>query len=150
MANWCENGLTVSGTEAELGALLADAAGEGSAFSLARLHPAPDGVDGTDLEAWHEEHWGTKWDLAEVAVERRGPGEAFVQFDSAANPPLPAVLHLSQRYPGLRFAIAYEEPNEGLQGTGEVQAGAVLSHDEHELAEDDDDDEAWEDDEDES
>ena len=72
----------------------------------------------------------------------------FVQFDSANNPPLPAVLHISKAYPGLLFVITYEEPNEGFQGTGEVRAGEVLSHEEHELSEEDDEDDDDDDDDD--
>lgn len=156
MPNWCENGLTVTGDRAEIDRFVKDAAGETHAyettgqdavqsdFSLAKLYPAPAGAE---LEDWRVEHWGTKWDVNVVDSHREAAGEVFFQFDTAWTPPLAALRHISTLYPGLKFALTYEESGEAFTGVYEVQDGNVLREEERELAdaeiegdEDEDDD----------
>lgn len=146
MPSWCLNTLTVEGPDERLDALLTaahDPAPAGRSgecpFSLERLLPTPPGLLEGGGEAWYHwrlEHWGTKWDLEQVRVERE-PGRTVVTCLSAYPPPLLALQSLSGRYPALRFAVAYEEPCVGFTGEVSFQAGECLDAWERETDEDD-------------
>lgn len=129
MPNWCHNSLTVSGPDADLDSLLANASKtmpyiNGAAtythdeaerapvvshFSLKRLLPVPeDLIDNGGWYDWCIKHWGTKWEVQEETFARK-PGKARVTFLSAWNPPLAALKAVSRDYPSLRFSVAYDE-----------------------------------------
>jgi hypothetical protein len=63
---------------------------------------------GYDLEGydWCVEHWGTKWNASDAALEQMWDGVCFI-FRTAWTPPLPVMLELARRFPSVSFSLEY-------------------------------------------
>lgn len=129
MPNWCENEVTISGTEAEVAAVCAAVAGtmetgeastpRPSAFSLESILPTPPAMlQGEGWYDWRIEHWGTKWNSTRVQILRDTPKKMSFAFDTAWGPPDKALDVLAQRFPAVQIELRYFEG--GMQFQGEI------------------------------
>lgn len=59
--------------------------------------------------SWNNANWGTKWDAAEVRVERQSDEDWQVNFHTAWSPPYPVMETAAQRFPTLTFTLEWEE-----------------------------------------
>jgi hypothetical protein len=71
---------------------------------------------------WNNENWGTKWDAAEVHIERHADDHLQVSFQTAWSPPYPVVEQASVQFPMLTFTLEWEE-EQGFGAEVEVKEG---------------------------
>ena len=125
MPNWCQNHLTVSGATPEFRAWL-----EKEGFSFEKMNPPrppelpnPNGCLTVESQC---EAWGTKWDL-EDDVQRETAGELLeigtAYFDTAWEPPIPALAALSRMFPDVSFRLQYCELGMCFAGIATFQGG---------------------------
>jgi hypothetical protein len=81
-----------------------------------------------DWYDWACEKWGTKWGDYETEKELviQKPGrlpQVTLHFRSAWSPPIPALLHISTKWPTLTFDLAYFESGMGFKGTARIRGG---------------------------
>lgn len=69
-----------------------------------------------DWYDWRLEHWGTKWNTSETILLEN---ECAVIFDTAWDPPVPAIEALSQKYPNLEIELIFAEEQIGYY-TGDL------------------------------
>lgn len=79
-------------------------------------------------DEWFVEHWGTDrevYDVAEPAVHTMADESlaALWVFESAWEPPLTWVRHVSAAYPDIVFVMGWSEPGRTLHGVADVRAG---------------------------
>lgn len=87
----------------------------------------------TNWYDWRVANWGTKWNVSgEEAGEtwrivRRTRNLVTVRgiFDTAWSPPEPCVAALSERFPEVRFEIAFKEEGMGFAGRRVIRGGSV-------------------------
>jgi hypothetical protein len=124
MPNWCTCEVEISGDEIEIKQLLVKGKAptqwsSDSEFSLENFIPTP--TSGRDSNDWHNDNWGTKWDIT-PEIDNQG---TFVQlkFDSAWSPPVEAFEKISQLYPSLEFKLSFFEPGMDFCGIAKYQNG---------------------------
>ena len=136
MPNWCENRLRIFGPEADLEKFQQQAVGhplwlneqerqtnQPSPLNFHSLLPVPDEIInlGIALEDWQVEHWGTKWEAAEVLLLDNNTGIALsYQFDTAWSPPIALFKTIGPQWPTLTFRLNYEELGCGFIGLCKV------------------------------
>lgn len=108
MPNWCNNRLEVSGDKEYLDTLEA-AANSGELFDT--IKPIGDWVYETAIQAW-----GTKWDVADVGVDRVGDNDIVFHFDSAWSPPIGVYEALGENTKVTDVFATYFEPGMGFTG----------------------------------
>lgn len=64
---------------------------------------------GTELENWQVEHWGTKWEAAEVLLLDASATGLNYQFDTAWSPPIALLKAIGPQWLTLTFRLNYEE-----------------------------------------
>lgn len=135
MPNWCENTLTVTGSQDQVDTFVRRAEGAHAHYvdetgradhngrlwplSFHALVPVPDDV----LQAgyvdagytWQREHYGTKWEPEEIQLER-GDGVAVYTFLTAWSPPIPWLETVAGKFPDLKLRLTYDEPGMGIFG----------------------------------
>ena len=130
MPNYCECDLYVSGPKDRLEEFLRAVAGKESFFDFDRLIPYPEKFRELDRLAeewwkkapeertepcpkdgfnhggygWRSNHWGTKWNVCEVRLERgkwpqdgETDGRVSFHFTTAWSPPTPVIEHAAVR-----------------------------------------------------
>lgn len=134
MPNWCSCTMTVAGEPTAINHFLQVAQAEveyesGTAMrslSLEALYPAPDLVrENGSWNGWCETHWGTKWDVRVIADDFFDDCTIF-EFDSAWQPPIEALIHISADHPDLAFELNYREPSMKVSGSVEMRGGVLL------------------------
>lgn len=152
MPNWCSNTLYVTGDALVMQRMIEAVQDDdtSSDLSLEKILPTPQELkDGSATETveetmaqnlerfgakdwydWRVENWGTKWDveaeiedLGEYVTWARLPSQVQYTFESAWAPPIEAIRKLSQQYPELHFALAYEEEGMGFGGYVVIENG---------------------------
>jgi hypothetical protein len=115
MPNWCQNYLMVTGATPEFRAWLEEG------FSFQRMKPVIPPDSHNQCSAW-----GTKWDLEDNG-QREAAGELLeigtAYFDTAWNPPIPALAALSRMFPDVSFRLQYCELGMFFAGTATFQSG---------------------------
>ena len=135
MPNWCENRLRIFGPEADLEKFQQQAVGhplwlneqerqtnQPSPLNFHSLLPVPDEIInlGIALEDWQVEHWGTKWEAAEVLLLDNTGIALSYQFDTAWSPPIALFKTIGPQWPTLTFRLNYEELGCGFIGLCKV------------------------------
>jgi hypothetical protein len=152
MPNWCHNRLTVSGNPEEVAQLVEAAHGPHqyyaheeweaddfdpkkhaeetpSAFSFQQLVPLPEGVLGKSYDPYGYEAeadtWGVKWGDSHAHLVRNEGSFVEYSFNTPWAPPEKFLIAVSKRFPGLIFALSYEEemPTAGRMA---MKAGETL------------------------
>ena len=138
MAEWCENELMVSGSEAEVNRFLAAAKSERAILDFERIVPPPaeypaaagKAKSSEDWYDWRTEHWGTKWNARRAArggVTVRGvTATVLVRFDTPWRPPLPVISAAARRFPSLAFDLRWYERGMQVQGRYRCRGEEVL------------------------
>ncbi|HPR34099.1 MAG TPA: hypothetical protein PKY64_00365 [Anaerolineaceae bacterium] len=171
MPNWCLNEIKIHGTKEDIDAfeqylskskipfdfnlflpypeefkVLDDAYAEAKAAGVPYNKLPKSGYEqgGYDWCVWE---WGTKWNLQDASVERRGDEDLSGDFNTAWAPPLGVIQAMSAMFPNLTITINYSEDNMGFQGFASYQNGDVIESWEEEMEYEDDEDEDEEEDE---
>lgn len=124
MPNWCDNILTVTGSDAELDRFMSETTGQGE-LDFEMILPTPPDMMDKGRDGWWDWRvsmagWGTKWsaDLHDIG---RSPGKVEFDFHSAWSPPEGIIRQLGAMYPGLRFHLVFAEGGCGFAGQIAVQ-----------------------------
>ena len=118
MPNWCVNRLSITGPQKELRRFQKQAAsstadGADRFFSFDVFVPAPNNMYTCD---WCCDHWGTKWNAAEV-IDKSDRKELQYEFDTAWNPPSAWLRTVAvEQYPRLSFELEYYESGNCFAG----------------------------------
>ena len=96
--------------------------GQAIAISPEELQALREKHGAVDWYDWSIGHWGTKWDVEPVEWYHTDAGYE-VTFDTAWAPPKAVVYALSERYPALRFELAYSEGGGDYAGMDVFVAG---------------------------
>lgn len=88
---------------------------------------------------WNVEHWGSKWNCAEVwhdrtdQVNKATDGQTSYNFDTAWSPAEPVVAALAEQFPTLSITHRYCEGGMGYAGQVVYLKGDEVSRDEYEF-----------------
>jgi hypothetical protein len=121
MPNWCWNDLVVQGEPEEVKEVIEFVRSEDRPFDFERVIPIPEEVsgnpDGMVGYNWRIDNWGTKWNVSgvECGVSEYDGGVHY-SFETAWAPPVEVVGRLSEMFPELTVALAYDEPGMGFGG----------------------------------
>lgn len=134
MPNYCQNYLTVFGSEDEIRSFIKQAKPidnkNNTDLSLAQLYPEPSNPDEDKTYNWYDwrlSHWGTKWDIeAKEFMDEDQPEVIHYQFLSAWSPPIEWVKKVSANFPHLEFALIYMEAGMNYFGLLECVNGKVI------------------------
>ena len=76
---------------------------------------------------WQTDHWGTKWDVSDVYIDR---DERWwrADFDTAWSPPVYFLEKVSKDFPNLVFSMTYYEGGMGFAGKVEFRGGECTEH----------------------
>jgi hypothetical protein len=161
MPNWCSNELTIKGEKAELQKLI-DFVGA----PYERQYAMPPKYEETETtkfsnpvfafwnvirpdeelmesyiksEAWYQwniNHWGTKWDVANVDgensfetyafLDKLDEGEIGYSLWTAWSPCIPIIEKLSIKFPTLEFKVMYVETGMEFWGISEYANGELI------------------------
>ena len=91
---------------------------------------------------WSFKHWGTHWNVDgkdDVQLELKSPTLAILHFDTAWDPPVPAISKLAKMFPMVEMRLEYCEPNMGFAGELALAGGVEIFH-RRQVIEDFDDD----------
>jgi len=83
--------------------------------------------DGSKVNQWCRENWGTKWGFYEVEIQEGGSGFITYRFLTAWSPISPVILKMSQMFPVLTFDY-YADEETNLFNIREVYYGGKLIH----------------------
>ena len=136
MPNFCSNSMSVRGPQPDLDRFVEAVQGIvfGEPCDLvpeALFPPPPDAPQG-----WRVDNWGTRsvYPPIERTLEE---GLAWYHFDSAGDPPLHWMLHVSKLYPSLTFSIGYSEDGYEFTGHAICAAGVVKEYEQRNYMEPD-------------
>jgi len=160
MPNWCENHLSIYGSEEEMNRLIEIISKDGGEFELLeKLYPTPEDLligdapmtnhteqqkanlekhGYTDWYQWRVDNWGTKWAENDLRVEQElttKDGESCIAFgfDTAWGPPLEAFDKISKDFSKIAFCLYYEEPGMGFCGRKVWANGELMESQESEM-----------------
>lgn len=147
MADYCKNELRITGPKADLDQFRADAASFERAWDPedATTEPHPcllnfepgspypkEGEGGFELRGkndnwydWRIKNWGTKWNAMDVDVNVTDIGITY-NFTTAYSPPLEWLMEATERYPTLKFMLAYFEGTHDFCGVRIVEDGNMF------------------------
>ena len=146
MPNHCTNELRITGPKADLDQFRADAATfernwdpedtsdpHPSLLNFEAGSPYPkEGEDGFELRGkndkwydWRVTNWGTKWNAYDVDINVTDIGMTY-NFTTAWSPPIPWLMEVTERYPTLKFMLAYFEGGCDFCGVRIVEDGNML------------------------
>lgn len=122
MPNWCQNRLLVIGSESEVQRFLADNKSKESELDFGRAVPL---LDENDWYNWCIEHWGTKWNAAEVKFgdpaiiwwQENDKTAELYQFDTAWGPPGAWFTTMCKEWPELELRLYYAELGGDFSGS---------------------------------
>jgi len=136
MPNWCENELTIKGTESEIARFLNAVKSENSRFDFNAINPQPETFRaGEDWHEWRGKNWAThpiddrdlKISQGSVSPDT-GQFQIELCFDTAWVPPIPVILEASKRFPTLEFDLEYfEADGHFFEGVYRVKDGITLA-----------------------
>lgn len=149
MPNWCENTLTITGTEPDVNNFIDDNTGkeegtlEAQPLLFSKSYPEPEEADNEDWWDWRVSHWGTKWEpkfRLDEGIEteiKKGPGKeriksATYRFETAWSPPEGWLAYVSEKYPDLVFCLSYAEEGMDFGGVLIYEKGNLIDHSEGE------------------
>lgn len=93
---------------------------ERRSFSLDTIRPIPLSVrfsdDPSDRIRWCVDNWGTKWDVHNPAYDRTMMRSALMAYDTAWEPPLEALRHLSTLFPQMDISTSYNDEYDNFNG----------------------------------
>ncbi len=146
----CTNELRVTGPKEDLDQFRSDAATSKRAWDpedtatepqpcLLNFEPGSpypkEGEDGFELRGkndkwfdWRVANWGTKWNAYYVTTNVTDMGVTY-NFTTAWSPPLEWLMAVTERYPTLKFMLAYFESGHNFCGVRVVANGnTILNH----------------------
>ena len=153
MPNWCSNTVMIQGDPNEVEALMESVCDDSNPFSLNKIMPRPEELEGrsapekdedyakrmvelygsADWYHWSIDNWGTKWDTGECRVisnfnDPMLPGYTTVkiEFNTAWAPPLPVYKELSKKFPNTNIYACYDEPGVDFAGYALYKNGEVI------------------------
>lgn len=100
---------------------------EGEEFAvLNSFVPMPEFAGSDDWYTWCIDNWGTKWGEYDTRVLDVFENGMFATFTTAWDPPIVGYLKVSEKFPGLRFALSYREDGMQRIGTVIMQNGEII------------------------
>ena len=115
MPNWCANTAVINGPKPvidEIKAVLADP----EKGLLNWMHPRP-GAEDENWYDWNVNHWGTKWDVADVFIADDTEEDSItISFDTAWGPPITAFRHWADRDGRVTYRLTYLESGMAFVG----------------------------------
>lgn len=159
MPNWCENEVLIEGDSKTLDFIQTVSGYSDLPFSMEAFKPTPplllenksgiseDGnaigqaiLGNTDYEydnwyEWRIANWGTKWDIADLQVDRT-EHIIFLDYNTAWAPNVSFWTYFSKLYPSVKITHSYLEEGVGFIGQasyedGEVEDVVINLEDEH-------------------
>lgn len=148
MPNWCGNEVMITGDKDTLDFIQANSRYSDNEFSMERFRPTPPkvlennsgisedkdaiieallGNTDYDYDNWYEwrvANWGTKWDLADLSVDRT-ERTIFLNYNTAWAPNIPFWTYFSRVYPSLKITHSYIEEGMCFIGEAQYQDGEV-------------------------
>jgi hypothetical protein len=122
MPNQCDNSVTVNG-DAE--GLETFARWLGDDFSLEKILPTPTLSDESSVRDWREKNWGTRAELSNLYDLTISDDLVVICFETAWQPPLTALVALSQKFPKLNFFLKYREDSDAFAGKADICGGRL-------------------------
>jgi hypothetical protein len=133
MPNWCQNKLTIKGTECEIGRFLNAVRSKDSRFDANTIIPEPKTFRTVeDRLEWRCKNWGTHTiddrdlRISPGSVSDTGEFQIGLCFDTAWVPPVPVIIEVSKRFPTLEFDLEYWENGCDFEGVYRVKHGITL------------------------
>lgn len=131
MPNWCDNYLTLTGSQEDLQAFVVDNLSvskddEVIPFSFNALVPFPASKEENNYLDWATENWGTKWDLSSndgAAWHFIDDTHATITFSTAWSPPTAWLKTAASFYPNIDFSLEYVEAGVEIYGKTTVKNG---------------------------
>jgi hypothetical protein len=130
MPNWCSNTLEVFGNPEQLeefrnkSMVPADSSSPNEYdFTFEGLYPTPQEFLDTDWYNWRISNWGTKWDCDNSYVAFEDEDCFIVSYDTAWGPNINWMKTVSEKFPDLKFRLAFMEPGVGFCGVARCQNG---------------------------
>jgi hypothetical protein len=115
MPNWCGNTAVINGPKPvidEIKAVLANP--EGGLLNWMRPRP---GAEDENWYDWNVNHWGTKWDVADVFIADDTEEDSItISFDTAWGPPITAFRHWAERDGRVTYRLTYLESGMAFVG----------------------------------
>jgi hypothetical protein len=151
MPNWCENEVMITGDKELLDFIQLNSRYSDNEFSMERFRPTPPqvlenksgisedkeaiaqavlGNTNYEYDNWYEwriANWGTKWDLADLNVDR-SERTIFLNYNTAWAPNIPFWTYFSNVYPSLKITHNYLEEGMCFIGEAEYQDGQVSDY----------------------
>ncbi len=141
MPNWCQNNLTITGSEADIQAFKAKAVGhspwlepEGDPdlLNFHSLVSVPDEVLKAGYQSagydWEQKNWGCKWGASGPGILDEWEGHVEYEFYTAWSPPIEFLKRVAVQWSSLQFVLAYEEPGMAYKGLAKFQGE---NHEDH-------------------
>jgi hypothetical protein len=132
MPNWCSNTLEVFGNPEQLeefrnkSMVPADSRGPNQYdFTFEGLYPTPQEFLDTDWYNWRISNWGTKWDCDNSYVAFEDEDCFIVSYDTAWGPNINWMKTVSEKFPDMKFRLAFMEPGVGFCGVARCQNGEL-------------------------
>lgn len=126
MPNWCENSITITGSQHDLDALwdeIQPKTEDEQYADLTRSFPLP-AQHKDDWYNWCNENWGTKW-APEFYYDKQDT-EILLWGDSAWSPPVGLLKNVAVRFPNLTFRIEYAEAGCDFVGAAVIQNTKIV------------------------
>ena len=148
MPNYCNNTLTVSGSNESLNKFwienrsIDNEEEENEYLSFNKSVPIPKNHD--DWYHWCIDNWGTKWDAFECTLNEidsindnldEDCTSLIYQFDTAWGPPLIWLQKIVNIYINISFTLEYSEPGMDFWGKKEYLNGELIEDNECSLSE---------------
>ena len=121
MPNICDNRLEITGNAADIARFKNLVKGEDTALSLDKLVKMPSflrliqpGGILPNWRSWRIKHWGTKWDVKAILVNKSRERIVY-KFRSAWNPPIAWLKKAAQTFPGLQFKLSHRDESEACE-----------------------------------
>jgi hypothetical protein len=115
MPNYCDNKLTVVGTNSMLQDFIQIASSSNSVLSFNNFLPMPE-EESKNCCDWNIENWGTKWDAVDCHMNSVSEYQMDYYFRTAWVPPWKWYPEVVEQFPELSFILKYEEWQRGLAG----------------------------------
>ena len=143
MPNYCENKLTVTGSEQTIAKMKKKVSTKKCGLVFEKILPCPavlikseSPFRGTEEESkllikkygfdnwydWCVSNWGTKWSIDYQDNPAQWCGNE-ITFDTAWSPPEGIIMQLSKMFPTLTFLLEYDEPGMAFKGEFTYKAG---------------------------
>lgn len=157
MPNWCENIISITGSEADINKFWEE--NQKFSFSkyvknkdkkyrqevwnnMSRIDKGnwtfetwwyniaiPDSLDGYH---WNQNNFGTKWEVDynsdSFKMVKKSKTRIMMYFDTAWSPSEPVTLAMAMKYPNLKFNHKYYEMGCEFKGTLEVKGDIILQN----------------------